>query len=59
MQLGTRTTRTHEPAEADIKGLVTMRAGWVLLGAGVVLALGASLVLGLVVLHVVALIAAG
>ena len=36
-----------------------MRAGWVLLGAGVVLALGASLVLGLVVLHVVALIAAG
>jgi len=36
-----------------------MRASWVLLGAGVAVALVASLVLGLVVLHVVALIAAG
>lgn len=36
-----------------------MRAGWVLVGAGAVLAVGASLLLGLLVLHVVALIAAG
>lgn len=36
-----------------------MRAGWVLVGAGVVLALSASLVLGLLVLHAAAMIAAG